>query len=146
MVDESCWPLVQQVHRPGFVDRDIEHMIQCYERLFMRAARYVILIYSEPGAPTLNVSQRQVLSRWSRERSEFIRRVNLGVAIVLDSALFRATLTAYNWISEPVSPQQAVATRLEGLDWCIDKLSSAGIDVTPQIYDLRATWTSQLAF
>lgn len=132
-------PLVVQTHYPGFAEPDLMMLMKRFEALFLGGQRYVLLVHNMPGAPVLSVSQRRLMAHWWKANSDAIRRANIATAVVLESTLFRGTMTALNWLVEPVSPMRACSTFSEGLDYCLERLAAEGIAL-PDVERVRAAY------
>jgi hypothetical protein len=120
-IDTSHFPLVRQVLHPGLVDDDIDHMAKCYQSLFANDQRYsLVVVASDAGLPSAVMRRR--LSEWETQNASMILKLNVGVALVLRSAIQRGALTALNWIRTPVVPQKAMPTERDAVQWCVGRL------------------------
>lgn len=137
LVDTSRFPLVVQRFTKGFDDDDIESMIRRFELLFHGGARYALLVYCDPDAQVVSARQRKRVSQWYEHRKDVVRAINVGTAVVIESALVRGAVTALNWLIEPISVQRNVASVREGIDYCIARLEEAHIEVPPEVFALR---------
>jgi hypothetical protein len=137
VVDSSRHPLVYLRMAVGFGDADLESMLRQFELLLYRGQRYTLLVYCDPAAKVMTARQRKMVSEWYRMRTEQVRRINVGTAIVIDSTLVRGAMTAFNWLIEPIAPQANVATIRDGIDFCIARLKEAEMTVSDDIYAMR---------
>ena len=137
IVDSSLFPLVIQRFGRDVHDDDLENMIRRFQVLFHGGRRYALLVYCEEEANVMTARQRKRVSQWYRECADQVRRINVGTAVVIESALVRGAMTAFNWLVEPVAQQRNVATIHEGLEYCIRCLEAAGIEVPPEVLLLR---------
>ena len=76
------------------------------------------------------------MAHWWKANGDAIKRANIATAVVLESTLLRGTMTALNWLVEPVSPMRACRSIGEGLDYCMTMLSAEGIAL-PNVEHLR---------
>ena len=137
IVDSSRFPLVIQTMRFGYTCDEMRAALHQYVPLLMRGQPYVLATWNEPGAATLTAPMRAVVSEFQAEHAERIRRVNLGVAIVMPSFTARAAITALNWLTAPPAPQHACASPLEAVNHCCEVLKRHGIALTPKILVLQ---------
>jgi hypothetical protein len=136
-VDNSRFPLVVQRMCKGFDDSDVERMIRQYELLFHGGSRYALLIYCDPDAPVMSARQRRRVSDWYKAHAEMVRRINVATCIVIESALVRGAMTAFNWLMEPSYNQRSVPNIHEGVNYLIDELEKASIHVPLEVFALR---------
>jgi hypothetical protein len=118
-------------------DEDLENMIRHFQVMMHGGRRYALLVYCEDNANVLTARQRKRVSNWYRECADQVRRINVGTAVVIESALVRGAMTAFNWLIEPVAQQRNVANMREGIEYCIRCLETASIHVPPAVIALR---------
>jgi hypothetical protein len=137
LVDNSRFPLVVQRMCKGFDDSDVEAMIRKFELLFHGNSRYALLVYCDPDAPVMSARQRRRVTDWYKAHSDIVGRMNVATAIVIESALVRGAMTAFNWLMEPSYLQRNVASIHDGVNYLIDELQKASIQVPLEVFALR---------
>jgi hypothetical protein len=136
-VDSSRFPLVVQRFVKGFDDSDVETMIRTFELLFHRNSRYALLIYCDADAAVMSARQRRRVSDWYKEHQEIVHRVNVATAIVIESTMVRGAMTAFNWLMEPKYTQRMVPSIHEGVNYLIDQLEVANVQIPLEVLALR---------
>ena len=131
------FPLVIQRFGRDVTDEDIENMIRQFTVMMHGGRRYALLVYCDERANVMSARQRRRVSEWYRECAEQVRRINVGTAVVIESALVRGAMTAMNWLIEPVAQQRNVASLHEGIEYCIKSLEAAKIKVPDEVLALR---------
>jgi hypothetical protein len=132
-VRDDAWPLVL-VRMPGALDGPaIESMFQGWDGVLGRKAKFSGLIDTSALTKFPDAVGRKRIAAWMAARTMAERLYCVGNAVVITSGMARAVLTAINWIRGPVSPQNLVGSRLQGLEWCCGQLVKAGLELTPGI-------------
>jgi hypothetical protein len=137
IVDSSLFPLVIQRFGSDVHDDDLEYMIRQFEVMLCGGRRYALLVYCGVNANVMTARQRRRVSEWYRACAEQVRRINVATAVVIESALARGAMTAFNWLVEPVAQQRNVATLREGFEYCIKSLEAHNIEVPLEVLALR---------
>ncbi len=129
---DSTFPLIIAVSSPIQDEASVRLMIAGCERYFARGERYALLTCSPPGGQTPDAKVRKMITDWANEprTRAASARCCVGSATVVEEALHRGALTALLWLWKPAAPHKAVASREEGLDWCLEKLASANIPIS----------------
>jgi hypothetical protein len=143
-IDSSRFPLVVQRFSRDVTDEDVEAMIQKFELMFHGGRRYALLVYCDADANVMSARQRRRVSDWYRECADQVRRINVGTAVVIESALVRGAMTAFNWLVEPVAQQRNVPSLRAGIEYCITSLESAQVPVPLEVLGLREAHESRL--
>src|SRR5688500_14362381 len=137
-IDESLLPIVVQRMPIEVTDPDIEEMIATLERFLARSnGRHAMVVDCTAGHRGLSARQRKRLAAWQKSLAE--RGTTLGVytAVVVRSALVRAALTTFNWVSPPRRPRKPVATRKEAFDLCTAALEEEEIEIPEHVRRYR---------
>lgn len=135
-VDTSRVPLVVQRMSSGFGDSCLEHMFRQFELLFHAGRRYALIVYCDPDSNIMTARQRKRVSDWHKQHAEQIKRINVATAVVIESSLVRGTMTAMNWLIEPLTPQRNVRSIKEALDFCLVSLQGAKVEVPSEVFAL----------
>jgi hypothetical protein len=128
--DDKYLPIVTVIFdRDGCSDGDIESMIAGFEGLMARQAKYSVVFDGGGLRAIPNARQRKRVTEWEREHAQLIRRLNVGTALVADSALVRGAVTATRWLSKPVAPETVFANLGDAGTWCLARLEMARIPI-----------------
>jgi hypothetical protein len=136
LVDTTRFPLVVNRMCKGFDDSDVEAMLKQFELLFHGNRRYALLVYCDPES-IMTARQRRRVADWYKQCSDMVSRINVASAIVIESTLIRGGMTAFNWLMEPKYTQRYVATIHEGVNYLIEELERAKVDVPLEVFALR---------
>jgi hypothetical protein len=133
----DAWPLVL-VRIPEALDPPaIDSMIEGWERVFARASKFSGLIDTSALTQFPDAVGRKRIADWLTTRAMTEKLYCVGNAVVITSTLARAGLTAINWVRKPISPQNLVGSRVQGIEWCCERLVAAGLPLTPAIELVR---------
>jgi hypothetical protein len=124
--DEAAWPVVRVAFRDGKEERYI-WLLQKFDALIARRQSYVMLLDTTALSTIPAAATRHAVAKWQKEHDDDSKKWCLGSAIIISSRLVRGTLTAMNWVHEPVYPQYFPSTRREALDWCIATAAAGGL-------------------
>jgi hypothetical protein len=101
-----------------------------FEKLFRSSRRYALIIDTVRADRVPNAMERALLTDWDVANTANTERVNVGSAVVFNSALVRGTLTAIGWVVKRNVPMVYVATVGEAAMWCAAKLDESGIPLS----------------
>jgi hypothetical protein len=137
--DDQCLPIVTVVFdRSGCSDDDVENMITGFEKLLTQNISYSVLFDGGGLRAIPNAHQRRRITDWERKRAPLIRRLNVGTALVADSALVRGAITATRWLSTPIAPEAVFGDLGEAGAWCLAQLDTARVAVPPSTREFVA--------
>ena len=97
-----------------------------------KGRRFALVFDPRHGRPP-NLEQRLVQARFIERVSGIVREVNLGTALCTPSAVLRGMLAGLFWVVRSPSPQVSLASMTATLDWAIDKVVAAGLEVPEQL-------------
>lgn len=123
------FPLIVTVSAPVWDAAEVQALIDGFEPYLRGTSRYAVLSVSPPGGKTPGPSERKALTAWTghpRVR-DAIRRLCVGSATVVPSALERAALTIIWALDRPPCPSEATSTVERGLDYCLSRLRDEGL-------------------
>lgn len=136
-IDDSLYPVIVQTMHGVVCDEDLDAMMSWYERFLRDGRRHALIVHAEAGHRPLTAAQRKRIADWQNRVIDRARPSSVGTAVILESAVQRGALTTLNWIAPPPAPQKAVATMREALDFCIERLEAAGIEVPEPVHQHR---------
>jgi hypothetical protein len=125
--DERLSPLVLVTTPAAFEDEAFEQAFRDFEGLFVRRARYALVIDTTAVVHVPSAKQRRRISEWEKAHVDETRRWNVATAMVVSSSVVRGVLTALSWIVPDETPRTNVAKRHEAIEWCCAHLEAAGI-------------------
>lgn len=138
-LDDSLFPLVIQRMHGAVSDADLEHMMSWHDRFQTIApSRYALIVHAEVAHRALNAVHRKRVAEWQARNVERTRRTTVCTAVILESAVQRGAMTALNWIAPPPTPQKAVSTMREAVEWCIAMLEEDGVSVPSSVHRFRS--------
>jgi hypothetical protein len=125
------FPLVVTRTFRALSDEEHEDFFRAYAAVYARRERFVALtdLRRFAGAPTAR--QRQRMGLWYKETKPLLTEYSLGHAVVLTSPIMRGAMTALRWIVAAEVPEVYVPTFDVALDFCVERLRLAGVDVSP---------------
>lgn len=117
-VDVSEWPVVVVTPPPEPAN---EPMLEAFMNDWVtktrhRAGSYVCVLDLRRSGH-MSPAQRRTLTDWMNKSRDGLARTCLGTALIFDSALLRAMLTAVFWAFRPPYPTQVFSTRHEAIGW-----------------------------
>jgi hypothetical protein len=138
-IDET-WPLLIVRMPPTMNATAIAGVIQGFERVLNRQERFVLLTDCSAIVKFPAALERRMLTDWLGQdaRIAMEKRFTVATAVVLTSGAMRAFVSALYWVRRPATPQVFKATVAEALEWCCDRMTEAGLPLTPPIQQLRA--------
>jgi hypothetical protein len=130
-MDLELWPFVRSVVGDALEDSDYDDMFREWELVAARKERFVAVTDARSSKSMPSSRQRARVAEWSKTRMDRPSRLYcLGSATVVTSSLARGAMTAINWLHKPPSPQAYFTTLVEGTQWCIDQLTTAGLPIS----------------
>lgn len=136
-LDDRYFPLLIVLAPPSFDDESFADLFKFFEGAFRRRSRYALVIDTSAVVSVPSAKQRALISAWEKVNVQETRRWNVGVSLVVTSALVRGVLTALTWIVPAETQRSTVATRRESVDWCCEQLVADGVALTASIEELR---------
>ena len=80
-------------------------------------------------------SQRRIVAEWLSRTLLLQKLVNLGIAVVAPSAIFRGLVTAIYWLVQPPVPSLCVATRTAAFAEAVKAFDAARIPLQGDLRD-----------
>jgi hypothetical protein len=80
-------------------------------------------------------NQRKIVADWLSRTLLLQKVVNLGIAVVTPSAIFRGLVTAIYWIVQPPVPSVFVATRSEAFAEAVKAFDAARVPLQGELRD-----------
>jgi len=124
-VDVGEWPVVIVTPPPEAASEPMleAFMADWVAKTRHRAGAYVCVLDLRRSGH-MSPAQRRTLTDWMNESRDGLARSCLGTALIFESALLRAMLTAVFWAFRPPYPTQTFATRHEALGWARQRVQS----------------------
>jgi hypothetical protein len=125
----EAFPLIVTVSAPVWNAEEVRALIDGFEPYFQRGERYAVLSVPWPKAPAPGHAERKLITQWTghpRVR-EAIKRLCVGAAAVVPSAVERAALSIIWALGKPPCPSEAVPTAERGLDYCFARIREEGL-------------------
>ena len=125
----DMFPLVVTVGASKQTDGELDEMVAGYDQLFERGERYALITYSPEGAEMPSARARKRIADWAESPSvrAFSKKLCVGSATVVQSQLARGALTAIMWLWKPVAPHKIVATPLDAIDFCLERIAVSDV-------------------
>jgi hypothetical protein len=138
-LDDSYWPLIIATASPEFDLAAVEALRTGFDAVFRRREAYAVIIDTRPVKAMPDAKCRKALGEWLRDPAVNAATVqfNVGAATIVSSEVQRLTLTAVGWVWKSPSPQTAVRTMREAIEFCCDKLERAGVPLGGPLRELR---------
>lgn len=121
---DAWFPLIVMV-REGRLDRpELDQLFAGFERHFERGRTYAVLSVSLASAPPPDALARMRMAEWLNQPRvrRYSKALCAGSATVAARAWERRVLTALSWLWVPIAPHRAVASVVEGISYCADRL------------------------
>jgi hypothetical protein len=121
---DTWLPLIVIV-REGRLDRsELDQMVAGFESHFERGESYAVLSVALWDAGPPDALARMRIAEWLNQPKvrRFSKDLCAGSATVTARAWERHAMTALSWLWVPVAPHRAVASVVEGIGYCADRL------------------------
>ncbi len=120
----EAFPLIVTVSAAVWDAAEVRALMDGFEPYFRGAERYAVLSVPTPGAPAPGHAERKLLGAWTSHPRvrEAIKRLCVGAATVVPSAIERAALSIIWALGKPPCPSEAVPTIERGLDFCLERM------------------------
>jgi hypothetical protein len=128
---ESTYPVIILLGDRPIGEQEIRTMDGHFRRYFDAGKRYAILTATPPNTNYLDAKGRKLVADWANQPDvrEFSRKLCVGTATVITSALARGVYTALMWIWTPTTPVKPVSSVTEGIDYCLERLRAEKIEL-----------------
>lgn len=139
MLIGDYFPLLVQVQPIEFTEAAVRQMAADFEVYFARGERYAVLTTPRRGAVRPRANERKLLSDWinSPKVMTHARRLCVAAANVTPNAVERGLFTALLWVWRPPFPLEAFGDVDSALDFTLEKLQHASLDLPLQAPELR---------
>lgn len=134
--NEDLYPLVIIELHGQVSDAQFHEYTRRLDLLVPRPEKRVIL-YDLRGGKGLSYEHRQWQAEWQKKNAEAVKRMNLGVAFVIDNPLLRVIVRAVLFIQPIGCPNQTFATIEEAHRYACDLLEKDGNRAAAQRARLR---------
>jgi hypothetical protein len=127
-VSADRWPLVIYRFAHEVTLPQMEAYLAQQEEMLRRRERSAAVVIVE----SLRMLDSAVLKRqaaWIKDHTDELRRVSLGVALVLTSPLARGMLKALLWMQPMPQPMKVCSTAEEALEWVAARFAQAHIKI-----------------
>lgn len=120
----DCFPLIVTVSAPVWDAAEVQALIDGFEPYFRGQQRYAVMSVSSPNAPAPGHAERKQISAWTSHPRvrDAIKRLCVGAATVVPSAIERAALSIIWALGKPPCPSEAVPTVERGIDFCLERM------------------------
>ncbi len=121
----NTWLPLIVIVREGRLDRsELEQMVAGFESHFERGETYAVLSVALRDAGPPDALARMRMAEWLNQPRvrRFSKNLCAGSATVTARAWERHAMTALSWLWVPVAPHRAVASVVEGIGYCADRL------------------------
>lgn len=118
--DESSWPILQVTPPATVTDGMLAAYLDWYRTVDERRGPHAIVMDLR-GSQGITTEQRRMMLSRMEERGG--RTSCLGLAMVFESKVLRAILTAMFWVRSPPYPTRVFADRESAFGWCRGLLS-----------------------
>ncbi len=133
-LDTSRWPLVTTTLSGVVSDADLEDYCARFEaEVLGRRTKFVSLVDTLQMSAAPTARQRRSLADWQGRTEEAGKRYNLGIGMVIGSALIRGAFTALNWLSPPAVKTEVFPTTRQASAFLLETLSAQGLAPPPEI-------------
>ena len=125
----DCFPLVVTVSGAVWDAAEVRALTDGFERYFQGSDRYAVLSVPTPKAPAPGHAERKMLGEWTNHPRvrDAIKRLCVGAATVVPSAVERAALSIIYAFGKPACPSEAVPTPERGLDFVLQRVREEGL-------------------
>lgn len=134
---ESTYPVIILLGDRPVDELEIRTMDGHFRRYFDAGKRYAILTATPPNTNYLDAKGRKLIADWANQPHvrEHSKKLCVGTATVITSALARGVYTALMWIWTPNTPVKPVSSVTEGIDYCFERLRAEKIAL-PEAIDV----------
>ena len=135
---EDLLPMAFLVARRALRVEDIDGVMGEFRSLVERRIRYVSVADLRGNNEIPDALTRRRYGEEIARFEPFSRVWSLGGAVVVDSEIVRGALTAIQWVARPQMPMVYFSDLRPAVDWAVQRLEGAGLEVTPAIRAFRA--------
>jgi hypothetical protein len=123
------FPLIVTVSAATWDPAEVRALIDGFEPYFQAGKRYAVLSVPTPKAPAPGHVERKLLGAWTSHPRvrDAIKRLCVGAATVVPSAIERAALSIIWALGKPPCLSEATATIERGLDFCLERIRREGL-------------------
>lgn len=138
VVGES-FPLLVAVAPRRYDAAAVQRMADAFEVYFQRGERYAVISIQPKDSITPGASERKLMLDWleSPRVRHCAGELCVGAATIIHGAVMRGAFTALLWFWRPPFPMETVATVARAVDYCVERLSSAGSPIPASPAELK---------
>jgi hypothetical protein len=135
----ECFPLLLAVAPKRYDPAAVQRMADAFEVYFQRGERYAVISIQPDGSVTPGASERKLVLDWleSPRVQRCAGELCVGAATIIHGSLMRGAFTALLWFWRPPFPMESVASVARAVDYCVERLRSAGVDLPAEPAELR---------
>lgn len=121
---ETAYPVIVLLGDRMIDEAEIRALDENFRRYFRASKRYAIFTAQPPDKNYLDANGRKLIAAWADQPDvrEFSKKLCVGTASLITSAIARGVFTALTWIWTPPTPVRLVGSVTEGLDYCLERL------------------------
>jgi hypothetical protein len=134
----ESFPLLVAV-APSRYDADaVRRMDDAFEPYFQRGERYAVISIQPTGSIAPGAAERKQMLDWleSPRVRHYAGELCVGAATIIHGPLMRGALTAVLWFWKPPFPMETVPTVARAVDYCVERLRSAGVQLPTEPVEL----------
>jgi hypothetical protein len=113
---------------------------RAFDGYFRRGERYALIFDTRPVMVLPDAKCRKALAAWVNSPKVRMNTVllNVGSALVVASQIARYGITVVGWLYKHPTPQVAVSSMGEAVEWSCRRLEEAGVPLGAHLAELRA--------
>jgi hypothetical protein len=144
---DTAYPVIVLLGDRMVDEGEIRTLDENVRRYFRAGKRYAILTAQPPNKNYLDAKGRKLIAEWANQPDvrEFSKKLCVGTASLISSAIARGVFTALTWIWTPPTPVRLVGSVEEGVDYCLERLLAEKIELPVPAAALRSRVLGLLA-
>jgi hypothetical protein len=137
---DTAYPLIVLLGDRMVDEEEIRALDQNFRRYFKAGKRYAILTAQPPNKNYLDAKGRKLIAEWANQPDvrDFSKKLCVGTASLITSAIARGVFTALTWIWTPPTPVRLVGSVEEGTDYCLERLQAEHVELPEPAAALRS--------
>jgi hypothetical protein len=126
---DNAYPVIVLVGDRMIDEAEIRTLDEHFRRYFLAGKRYAILTAQPPDKNYMDAKGRKLIAEWADQPDvrEYSKKLCVGTASLITSAIARGVFTALTWIWTPPTPVRLVGSVTEGLDYCLERLRAENV-------------------
>lgn len=135
----ESFPLLVAVGPRRYDAAAVQRMADAFEEYFQRGERYAVISIQPKDSITPGAAERRLVLDWLE--SPRVRRhageLCVGAATIIEGAVMRGAFTAVLWFWMPPFPMETVATVEGAVDYCVERLRAARVQIPAEPAELK---------